>query len=195
MLQGWATKASRVLQCSSLAVQLLGNQASNLSQHTHTHSTAESELVGYCESLLIGRATEALLCAMWGDNMAAIGLARGNTCSSWRTRHLRIRASILREAMEENCEMPGGFWRLTHLKGMELVADGLTKQLLGQSFERFREDLGLQKSAKREPKEKAVSTSTTMRSSAAVRVLTAGSAWCNRRRRCRMRQRLKMKIR
>ena len=102
---------------------------------THTHSTAESELVGYCESLLIGRATEALLCAMWGDNMAAIGLARGNTCSSWRTRHLRIRASILREAMEENCEMPGGFWRLTHLKGMELVADGLTKQLLGQSFE------------------------------------------------------------
>ena len=71
MLQGWATKASRVLQCSSLAVQLLGNQASNLSQHTHTHSTAESELVGYCESLLIGRATEALLCAMWGDNMAA----------------------------------------------------------------------------------------------------------------------------
>eukprot|EP00435_Cladocopium_sp_Y103_P006432 s2514_g2.t1 len=27
-----------------------------------THSTAESELVSYCESLLIGRATEALLC-------------------------------------------------------------------------------------------------------------------------------------
>eukprot|EP00435_Cladocopium_sp_Y103_P007195 s4968_g2.t1 len=31
-----------------------------------THSTAESELVSYCESLLIGRATEALLCAIWG---------------------------------------------------------------------------------------------------------------------------------
>ena len=153
-----------------------------------THSTAESELVGYCESLLIGRATESLLCAMWGepldgnqftrviygDNMAAIGLAHGNTCSSWRTRHLRIRASILREAMEENCEVPGGSWRLIHLKGTELVADGLTKQLLGQSFERFREDLGLQKCFNQEPKRKEVSTSTTMTSSAAVRVLTAG---------------------
>ena len=29
-----------------------------------THSTAESELVAYCESLLVGRATEALLCAI-----------------------------------------------------------------------------------------------------------------------------------
>eukprot|EP00435_Cladocopium_sp_Y103_P031550 s2731_g8.t1 len=80
-----------------------------------THSTAESELVSYYESLLIGRATEALLCAIWGvpldknnpfsrsiygDNMAAIGLASGNTCASWRTRHLRIRASILKEAMD-----------------------------------------------------------------------------------------------
>ena len=55
-----------------------------------THSTAESELVAYCESLLIGRASEALLCAMWGeplkanqfsrviygDNLAAIGLGK-----------------------------------------------------------------------------------------------------------------------
>ena len=56
-----------------------------------THSTAEAELVSYCEGLLAGRATEALLCAMWGeeitnnsfervmygDNAAAIGLALG----------------------------------------------------------------------------------------------------------------------
>eukprot|EP00435_Cladocopium_sp_Y103_P032651 s1805_g8.t1 len=94
-----------------------------------THSTAEAELVSYCESLLLGRATEALLCTMWGvaldkknpfvrtlygDNMAAIGLASGNTCSSWRTRHLRIRASILKEAMDEDCEVPGGVWHLLH---------------------------------------------------------------------------------
>ena len=60
-----------------------------------THSTAESELVAYCESLLIGRATESLLSTMRGeqlddnqfsriiyaDNMAAIGLAHGNTCA------------------------------------------------------------------------------------------------------------------
>ena len=125
-----------------------------------THSTAESELVAYCESLLIGRAAEALLCAMWGeplnsnslsrviygDNLAAIGLANGTTCSSWRTRHLRIRAAILREAIEETGSVPGGAWRLLHLKGSELVADGLTKQLNGQAFFRFVEDLGVKRS-------------------------------------------------
>eukprot|EP00435_Cladocopium_sp_Y103_P017368 s2125_g4.t1 len=140
-----------------------------------THSTAEAELVSYCESLLIGRATEALLCSMWGepltnknkfsrtiygDNMAAIGLASGTTCSSWRTRHLRIRASILREAMDEECEIPGGVWRLLHLKGTELVADGLTKQLLGQAFDRFVSDLGLKRSTS--------STSSTHASAAAT---------------------------
>ena len=55
-----------------------------------THSTAEAELVSYCEGLLAGRATEALLCSMWallferamyGDNAAAIGLAHGTTTS------------------------------------------------------------------------------------------------------------------
>ena len=113
-----------------------------------THSTAESELVAYCESLLIGRATEALLCAVWGepqksnlfsrviygDNLAAIGLANGTTCSSWRTRHLRIRAAILREAIEDTEMVHGGAWQLLHLKGTELVADGLTKQLNGQAL-------------------------------------------------------------
>ena len=88
-------------------------------------------MVAYCESLLIGRATEALLCEIWGeplntnsfsraiygDNMAAIGLANGKTWASWRTRHLRIRAAILREALEETNTAPGGVWRLMHLKG------------------------------------------------------------------------------
>ena len=32
-----------------------------------THSTAEAELVSYCEGLCTGRAAEALLCAMWGS--------------------------------------------------------------------------------------------------------------------------------
>ena len=124
-----------------------------------THSTAESELVAYCESLLIGRASEALLCAMWGeplkanqfsrviygDNLAAIGLATGTTCSSWRTRHLRIRAAILKEAIEESEDSSGGQWRLLHLKGSELVADGLTKQLNGQAFARFVQDLSIKR--------------------------------------------------
>ena len=124
-----------------------------------THSTAESELVSYCEALTAGRSIEALMCAIWGedlissnpferviygDNVAASGLAYGNSSSSWRTRHLRVRASILREALEDQVEFPGGKWRLNHLKGTELVADGMTKPLSGQSSFGFVSDLGLQ---------------------------------------------------
>jgi len=79
-----------------------------------THSTAESELVAYCDSLNAGRSAEAMLSSMmgiqtgsneiervlYGDNVAAIGLAHGTSSSSWRTRHLKIRASYLREALE-----------------------------------------------------------------------------------------------
>ena len=123
-----------------------------------THSTAEAELVSYCEGLCTGRATEALLCAMWGepltkanpferviygDNAAAISLAHGNSATSWRTRHLRVRANILKEAIDETGNYPGGTWTLSHLKGTELVADGMTKPLLGQSFAGFLGDLGL----------------------------------------------------
>lgn len=79
------------------------------------HSTAESELVSYCEGLLIGKATEALLLEMWqmelgeegfnnvlyGDNEAALGLGRGVASCSWRTRHLRIRG-VLKESLHEH---------------------------------------------------------------------------------------------
>ena len=122
-----------------------------------THPTAEAELVSYCESLIAGRSLEALLCTIWneplpdnslqrvlyGDNLAAIGLAQGTANSSWRTRHLRIRASVLKEALDPMSSYPGGQWSLLHLKGAELVADGLTKPLMGQAFDRFLQDLGM----------------------------------------------------
>ena len=41
--------------------------------------------------------------------------------------------------------MYGGKWKLLHLKGTELVADGCTKPLLGQAFFPFLEDLGLKR--------------------------------------------------
>ena len=122
-----------------------------------THSTAESELVAYCDALNAGRSTEAMLATMigvpsgsnaiervmYGDNVAAIGLAHGTSSASWRMRHLRIRSSYLREALEGRA--PGGLWRLLHLKGIELVADGLTKPLLGQAFSSFLTDLGMRR--------------------------------------------------
>ena len=122
-----------------------------------TYSTAEAELVSYCEALNAGRSIEALLCAMtgeqtgqnsierviYGDNAAAISMAQGTGTSSWRTRHLRVRSSFLKEAIDGTA--PGGLWKLLHLRGTELVADGLTKPLSGQAFFRFLQDLGMRR--------------------------------------------------
>ena len=114
-----------------------------------TQSTAESELVSLCEALVGGRATAALTAAtrdepeerlvkrLWGDNAAAISLATGEGQGSWRTRHLRIRAAILRSALHNN------EWHLGHLKGSELVADSFTKVVNGAAFERALQDLGI----------------------------------------------------
>lgn len=75
---------------------------------------------------------------LYGDNQAAISMTTGSGGSSWRTRHLRIRAASLRQCLEQDD------WTLRHLKGTELVADGFTKSLLHQSWERFLQDLGLE---------------------------------------------------
>ena len=117
-----------------------------------THSTAEAELVSYCEGLIAGKAAEALvkeltgvtavMKVIYGDNIAAIGLANGTTSSSWRTRHLRIRASLLKQALDET-DAAGGQWKLIHVRGLDLVADGFTKPLFGAAFQRFVENLGM----------------------------------------------------
>eukprot|EP00438_Fugacium_kawagutii_P026282 Skav208236 [mRNA] locus=scaffold2601:200137:204873:+ [translate_table: standard] len=134
------------------------------------HSTAESELISYCEGLLIGKATEALLMEMWqhdlgevglnnvlyGDNEAALGLGRGVANCSWRTRHLRIRGSVLRESMHENHRGPGQGWKILHLRGTELVADGITKPLRYQAFDRFLQDLGIEHEPKPEKQVRVV---------------------------------------
>ena len=115
-----------------------------------TQSTAESELVSLCEALVGGRATASLVAAvrdepveklikrLWGDNAAAIALATGEGQGSWRTRHLRIRAAILRSALHHN------EWHLGHLAGRELVADSFTKVVSGLAFERALQDLCIQ---------------------------------------------------
>ena len=74
-----------------------------------TLSTAEAELMAMLEGLIAGRSTAALLEAvveekaevrLHSDSTAAIAIATGTT-SSWRTRHLRIRAAGLTEAIRE----------------------------------------------------------------------------------------------
>ena len=99
------------------------------------------------EGLVTIRSTGALVEAvlerkvnmrMHSDSTAAIAIAAGTT-SSWRTRHLRIRAAGLTEALRSR-EVS-----LRHVAGVELVADGMTKQLTGQPLKNFKETLGLEK--------------------------------------------------
>ena len=152
-----------------------------------THSTAESELVGYCEALNVGRSMEAMICAMikeqvgtnaierviYGDNAAAISMAHGTGTSSWRTRHLRVRSSYLKEALDGTA--PGGLWRLLHLRGTELVADGLTKPLQGQSFARFVQDLGMNRKEQEDLNVGSQKNGGGGQGSAAIKALVAGS--------------------
>ena len=51
-----------------------------------------------------------------------------------------MRSSFLKEALDGVA--PDGAWKLLHLRGTELVADGLTKPLAGQAFFKFVDDLG-----------------------------------------------------
>ena len=67
---------------------------------------------------------------LYNDNRAAVVLAAG-TGGGWRTRHLRIRAHCLAEAIKM------GESSLNHRPGSSLWADALTKSLPPQSLERF----------------------------------------------------------
>ena len=99
-----------------------------------TRSTAESELMSMLEALT------ALCCVksivemlqpgriegrMFSDSAAGISFVTGTT-GSWRTRHLRIRAKGLHEAIERG-----------ETSGKILVADGMTKQLQGALLRHF----------------------------------------------------------
>ena len=69
-----------------------------------------------------------------GDNMAAISIIQ-NPDGPWRTRHLRLRASVLKERLQE------GSWRIFHLDGKRLIADVFTKAIVDKNvwswFRRF----------------------------------------------------------
>lgn len=101
-------------------------------------STAEAELTALVAGLQTGRSVRALLellvadvdLEIYDDNRAAVVLASGSG-GGWRTRHLRIRASGLAEALK------GGEVSLNHRMGSSLWADAMTKPLPTQSLRRF----------------------------------------------------------
>eukprot|EP00434_Breviolum_minutum_P009527 symbB.v1.2.008386.t2/scaffold525.1/size192214/11 len=75
---------------------------------------------------------------LYGDNKAALSAATMET-GSWRTRHLRLRAHALRNALAT----PESRWAARHMPGRHLIADGLTKPLQGAAFMNFVDKLGL----------------------------------------------------
>lgn len=80
---------------------------------------------------------------IYGDSKSAIALATQES-GPWRTRHLRIRAHRLREALRcDDIVKANMTWAAWHMDGSALVADGLTKLLQGQLFHRFAVRLGL----------------------------------------------------
>ena len=103
-------------------------------------STAESEVLGLCESHQTGLSVASLLEELHGemgrriynDSKSALTQCLNDT-GPWRTRHLRIRASKIREILRED-----PIWTAKHLDGKLLVADGLTKALGPQAFQAFR---------------------------------------------------------
>ena len=106
-------------------------------QSVVTASTAEAELVEILEGALSGDAVRVVLeeildrkvrAVSFTDSTSALAIVTGDS-GSWRTRHLKKRAHILRSKVEL------GDWLLRHLAGSELPADLGTKVL---SYEKFR---------------------------------------------------------
>ena len=100
-------------------------------------STAESELIAVVSGAQMGDAVAALISELLGfepdvqllgDNLACISIISGPP-TSWRSRHLRLRAAALRERLEN------GSWTLVHLPGQWLPADLLTKALSVAKFQ------------------------------------------------------------
>ena len=103
-------------------------------------STAESELVGCVEAMIMIQSVEALLQAVHGNSLRKV-LYGDNTSAilqqpdgSWRTRHLRLRSNCLKKRLRSD----KGNWKIKHLKGTELVADCLTKPIVAKgAWEKF----------------------------------------------------------
>ena len=74
---------------------------------------------------------------VYGDNSSAITII-GSADGPWRTRHLRLRAEVLREKVKG--------WAVRHLPGTRLVADHLTKAMTAKAqWPKFYELAGMVK--------------------------------------------------
>ncbi|CAE7369126.1 RE2 [Symbiodinium sp. CCMP2592] len=107
-----------------------------------TMSTAESELVAICELVTCLKSVEQLMAeialgdarnsskvtkVLYSDSQSALSVCRC-AAGSWRTRHLRIRGSMVRELLDQND------WLSYHVDGVTMTADIGTKSLAADRF-------------------------------------------------------------
>ena len=114
-------------------------------QSVVTASTAESELVEILEGARAGDASRVVLeealdvkarAVSFTDNTAAISIITGDS-GSWRARHLRKRAHILRS------KVAVGEWLLRNMPGSKLPADLGTKVLSSEKFKSLKRVMGM----------------------------------------------------
>ena len=110
-----------------------------------TASTAEAELVEVLEGALAGDAVRVVMeealdttarAISYTDNTAALSIVTSEN-GSWRTRHLRKRAHILRSKVNQ------GEWLLRHMAGSEIPADLGTKVLAFEKFKFLKAAMGI----------------------------------------------------
>ena len=119
-----------------------------------SQSTAEAEVISYNSACQTAESLSCLLEELgypttkhlYGDSKAGIAVV-ANDCGPWRTRHLRLRASKLRELIQ----CPSQPWCIRHIAGSLLVADGCTKPLTHQAFDRFLQRLGMEEPQEKQP--------------------------------------------
>ena len=118
---------------------------SSTRQGLTTLSTAESELAGITSLFTELQALEPLVKEIHGasisvqmhsDSQAAIAICT-TSAANWRTRHLRLRASFVREALES------GRYSLHHVSGTSMKADIGTKPLPVTRFQHLVHSLGM----------------------------------------------------
>ena len=114
-------------------------------QSVATASTAEAELVEVLEGALAGDAIRVVMeealnisarSVSFTDNTAALSIIAGDA-GSWRTRHLKKRAHVLRSRINM------GDWLIRHMAGSEIPADIGTKVLASERFNLLKKAMGM----------------------------------------------------
>ena len=114
-----------------------------------TLSSAESELMGYVDGVVMGESVAAIVNVLedhklhlegeqvlCGDSQTGLKILVAPD-GPWRTRHLRLRAYVVKERIQQQC------WRTLHVPGTELPSDLLTKPIVNPaSWQKFFHFLG-----------------------------------------------------